>query len=107
MRGLGNMMKQAQEMQEKMKQAQDDLANVQVTGESGGGLVEVTMTCKHQVKGVKIDESLVDDLEMLGDLVAAAFNNASRKASDTSAEKMSEITSGLNLPNIPGMNLPF
>lgn len=107
MRGLGNMMKQAQAMQENMKKAQEELNNIEVTGESGGGLVKVTMTCKHQVKRVDIDDSMTDDLDMLGDLVAAAFNSAAKKAEEASAEKMSEVTKGMNLPNIPGMNLPF
>lgn len=105
MRGLGNMMKQAQAMQENMKKAQEELETLEVTGESGGGLVSVTMTCKYQVKQVKIDESLNDDLEMLSDLVAAAFNSAAKNAEHASAEKMKEFTQGMDIPNIPGMNL--
>ena len=104
---LAGLMKQAQAMQEIMKKAQDDLGNVEVTGESGAGLVKVLMTCKHDVKRVTIDPSLLaEDKDMLEDLVAAAFNAAVRKAEDTSAEKMSKITAGM--PSLPGgMKFPF
>ena len=103
---LAGLMKQAQQMQENMKRLQDELASVEVEGQSGAGLVTVVMTCRHDVKRVKIDPSLLsDDKEMLEDLVAAAFNDAVRKAEATTQEKMSSITSGLPLP--PGMKLPF
>jgi nucleoid-associated protein EbfC len=104
---LAGLMKQAQAMQDNMKKAQDELGNIEVTGESGAGMVKVTMTCKHDVKRVEIDPSLLaDDKEMLEDLVAAAFNAAVRKAEDTSSEKMGKITAGM--PSLPGgMKLPF
>jgi len=103
---LAGLMKQAQQMQENMKRLQEELASVEVEGQSGAGLVTVVMTCRHDVKRVKIDPSLLsDDREMLEDLVAAAFNDAVRKAEATTQEKMSSITSGLPLP--PGMKLPF
>jgi hypothetical protein len=104
--GLGNMMKQAQEMQEKMKKAQEEIANLEVTGEAGAGMVKVTMTGRHDVKRVEIDPSLMDDdKELVEDLVAAAINAAVRKVEETTKEKMAGATDGLNLP--PGMNLPF
>jgi nucleoid-associated protein EbfC len=104
--GIGGLMKQAQQMQENMKKMQDQLALVEVEGQSGAGLVKVIMTCKHDVKRVTIDPSLLaDDKDMLEDLVAAAVNDAVRKAEALSAEKMSGFTAGLNLP--PGMKLPF
>jgi len=103
--GLGNLMKQAQEMQENMRKAQEELANIEVTGEAGGGMVSVVMTCRHDVKRVQVDESLMqDDKEVLEDLVAAAMNDAVRKAEQTAQDKMSGLTSGMN---IPGMNLPL
>ncbi|MDR3368060.1 YbaB/EbfC family nucleoid-associated protein [Rhodoferax sp.] len=104
---LAGLMKQAQAMQENMKKAQDDLGNIEVSGESGAGLVKVTMTCKHEVRRVTIDPSLLaDDKDMLEDLVAAAFNAAVRKAEETSAEKMGKITAGM--PSLPGgMKFPF
>ena len=103
---LAGLMKQAQAMQDNLKKAQDELANVEVSGESGAGLVKVTMTCKHDVKRVEIDPSLLaDDKDMLEDLVAAAFNDAVRKAEATSAEKMSGMTAGMALP--PGFKMPF
>jgi DNA-binding YbaB/EbfC family protein len=104
---LAGLMKQAQAMQENMKKAQDDLGNVEVSAESGAGLVKVTMTCKHEVKRVVIDPSLLaEDKDMLEDLVAAAFNAAVRKAEETSAEKMGKITAGM--PSLPGgMKFPF
>jgi DNA-binding YbaB/EbfC family protein len=94
-------------MQENMKKAQDDLGNIEVSGESGAGLVKVTMTCKHDVRRVTIDPSLLaDDKDMLEDLVAAAFNAAVRKAEEASAEKMGKITAGM--PSLPGgMKFPF
>lgn len=104
--GLGNLMKQAQQMQENMKRLQEELAALEVEGQSGAGLVSVVMTCRHDVKRVTIDPSLLsDDKDMLEDLVAAAFNDAVRKAEATSQERMASITSGLPLP--PGMKLPF
>ncbi len=104
--GLGNIMKQAQQMQENLKKVQDDIAKTEVTGESGAGLVKVTMTGKHDVKKINIDPSLIgDDVDMLEDLVAAAVNDANRRVEIMTQEKMSEISAGLNLP--AGMNLPF
>ena len=101
---LAGLMKQAQAMQDNLKKAQDELAFVEVTGESGSGLVKVTMTCKHEVKRVTIDASLLaDDKDMLEDLVAAAFNAAARRAVETSQEKLGKITAGM--PG--GMKLPF
>jgi DNA-binding YbaB/EbfC family protein len=101
---LSGLMKQAQAMQENLKKAQDELAFVEVNGESGSGLVKVLMTCKHEVKRITIDPSLLaDDKDMLEDLVAAAFNDAVRKAAETSDAKMSKLTAGLP----PGMKLPF
>ena len=101
---LSGLMKQVQAMQENLKKAQDELAFVEVTGESGSGLVKVLMTCKHEVKRITIDHSmLADDKDMLEDLVAAAFNDAVRKAAETSEAKMSKLTAGLP----PGMKLPF
>jgi nucleoid-associated protein EbfC len=103
---LAGLMKQAQAMQENLKRAQDELANVEVEGQSGAGLVKVTMTCKHDVKRVAIDPSLLaDDKDMLEDLVAAAFNDAVRRAEEVSAERMGKLTAGLQLP--PGMKMPF
>jgi len=99
-------MKQAQQMQENMRKLQDELASLEVEGQSGAGMVKVTMTCRHDVKRVKIDSSLLaDDKDMLEDLVAAALNDASRKVEAVIQEKMSALTGGLGLP--PGMNLPF
>jgi DNA-binding YbaB/EbfC family protein len=101
---LSGLMKQAQAMQENLKKAQEELAFVEVTGESGSGLVKVLMTCKHDVKRISIDPSLLaDDKDMLEDLVAAAFNDAVRKAAETSEAKMSKLTAGLP----PGLKLPF
>ena len=104
---LAGLMKQAQAVQDNLKKAQDELATIEVTGESGSGLVKVTMTCKHDVKRVEIDPSLLaDEKDMLEDLVAAAFNAAVRKAEDLSQEKLGKITAGMpGLP--PGMKLPF
>jgi nucleoid-associated protein EbfC len=105
MGGLGGLMKQAQQMQEKMAKAQEELASIEVEGESGAGMVKITMTCKHDVRRVKIDASVMDDKDMLEDLVAAALNDAVRKVEATSQAKMSGLTAGINLP--PGMKLPF
>ncbi|MCP5245300.1 MAG: YbaB/EbfC family nucleoid-associated protein [Burkholderiales bacterium] len=105
---LANMMKQAQQVQENMKQMQEKLATMEVEGQSGAGMVKVVMTCRHDVKSVQIDNSLVgdgDDKEMLEDLIAAAFNDAVRRVETTTQEKMAELTGGLGLP--PGMKLPF
>ena len=103
--GLGNRMKQAQAMQENMRRAQEELAKIEVIGTAGGGLVSVTMTCRHDVRRVQIDPSLMqDDKEVLEDLIAAAVNDAVRKAEQASQEKLAGLTGGLN---IPGLNLPF
>ena len=103
---LAGLMKQAQQMQENMRRMQEQLATVEVEGQSGAGMVKVVMTCKHEVKRIAIDPSLVgDDREMLEDLVAAAFNDAARRVEQTVAEKMSGFTAGLGLP--PGFKLPF
>jgi len=102
---LSNIMKQAQEMQDNFKKAQEDLAKIEVVGGAGGGLVEVTMTCRHDVRSISIDESLVgDDKEVLEDLIAAAINDAVRRVEAVSQEKMGSLTAGMN---IPGLNLPF
>ena len=104
--GIGALMKQAQQMQADMKKAQDEMASLTVVGESGGGMVRVTMTCQRQVQKLEIDNTLIgDDKEMLEDLVVAAFNDAGRKVETTMQERFSGMTSGLNLP--PGMKLPF
>lgn len=107
MRGnIGNMMKQAQMVQENMKQMQEKLASIEVEGQSGAGMVKIIMTCRHDVKKVNIDNSLIgDDKEMLEDLIAAAFNDAVRRVESTTQTKMAELTSGLGLP--PGFKLPF
>jgi DNA-binding YbaB/EbfC family protein len=107
MRGnIGQLMKQAQMMQENMRRMQEQLASVEVEGQSGSGTVKVVMTCKHEVRRVTIDPSLAaDDREMLEDLVAAAFNDAARRADALVAEKMSGMTAGMGLP--PGLKLPF
>ena len=102
---LGNIMKQAQEMQDNLKKAQEELATIEVTGSAGGGLVEFIMTCRHDIRRVCIDDSLIgDDKEVLEDLVAAAVNDAVRRVEKTSQEKMGGLTAGLS---IPGLNLPF
>ncbi len=104
--GLGNMMKQAQKMQEDMQKAQQEIADMRIDGQSGGGLVKVTMNGQHELVKVAIDDSLVgDDKDMLEDLIAAAVNDASQKLAAASAEKMSGLTNGIDLP--PGMKLPF
>ena len=103
---LAGLMKQAQAMQDNMKRAQDELAGIEVEGQSGAGLVKVIMTCKHDVKRIHIDPSLLgDDKDMLEDLVAAAFNDAVRRAEAVSQEKMGALTAGMPLP--PGMKFPF
>ncbi|SDV51432.1 YbaB/EbfC family nucleoid-associated protein [Chitinasiproducens palmae] len=103
---LGGLMKQVQQMQDKMKQAQDALQHIEVTGEAGGGLCRITMTCKNEVRRVFIDDSLfADDKEMLEDLIAAALNDAARKAEAVTQEKMGGVTSGLPVP--PGFKMPF
>ena len=103
---LAGLMKQAQAMQDNLKKAQDELATIEVVGESGAGLVKVTMTCKHDVKRVAIDPSLLgEDKDMLEDLVAAAFNYAVRRVEATTQEKMSGLTMGMPMP--PGFKLPF
>jgi hypothetical protein len=103
--GLGNMMKQAQMLQENMRKAQEELGKIEVTGSASGGLVQVTMTCKHEVKRVQIDASLLkDDKEMLEDLITVAMNDAARKVDETSNQRMAGLTAGFNLP---GLKLPF
>jgi len=103
---LAGLMKQAQAMQENMKRAQDELALIEVEGQSGAGLVKVVMTCKHDVKRITIDPSLLaDDKDMLEDLVAAAFNDGLRRAEEVSTEKMGKLTAGMPMP--PGMKFPF
>lgn len=103
---MGQMMKKAQEMQQKMQQIQEDAANVTATGESGAGLVKVTMTGRHDVRKVEIDASLMtEDKEMLEDLLAAAVNDAVRRVEQVTRDKMAELTAGLPLP--PGFKLPF
>lgn len=104
--GLGNIMRQAQQMQENMQKAQEEIARLEVTGESGAGLVKITMTGKHDVKKVAIDPTLLeDDKDMLEDLIAAAVNDANRRVENITQEKMSGLTAGMNLP--AGMKLPF
>jgi DNA-binding YbaB/EbfC family protein len=103
---LAGLMKQAQQMQDNVRKMQEQLASVEVEGQSGAGMVKVVMTCKHDVKRISIDPSLVgDDKEMLEDLVAAAVNDAVRRVESTVQEKMSGLTAGMGLP--PGMKLPF
>ncbi len=103
--GIANLMKQAQKMQENMQKAQEELANLEVEGQSGAGAVKIVMTCKHDVKRVTIDPSVMDDKEMLEDLIAAAVNDANRRVEATVQERMGALTAGLPLP--PGMKLPF
>ncbi|HEY9018128.1 YbaB/EbfC family nucleoid-associated protein [Thiomicrospira sp.] len=103
--GLGSLMKQAQEMQKNMEKAQAEIAEMEVTGEAGGGLVKVTMTGKHELVKVELDDSLMDDKEMLEDLVAAAVNSAVRRVEETTQDKMGGLTQGMNLPG--GMKFPF
>lgn len=106
MKGLGQLMRQAQEMQANVQKAQEELAATEVEGQSGGGMVKVRMTCKYDVRRVEIEPNLVgDDKDMLEDLIAAAVNDANRKVEQTVQEKMSSLTGGLALPE--GMKLPF
>ena len=104
--GIGQLMKQDQQMQEKMQKAQEELQNIIVHGESGGGMVKISISCKNEIKKIDIDDSLFsEERDMLEDLLIAAFNDAIRKADKKTQESMSGMTSGLNLP--PGMKLPF
>ena len=104
--GIGNIMKQAQMMQERMQKMQEELADMEVVGESGAGLIKVTMTGSHSVRRVAIDPSLMaDDQEMLEDLIAAAFNDAVRRVEEQNKSKMGDITGGMQLP--PGFKMPF
>ncbi|WP_299014787.1 YbaB/EbfC family nucleoid-associated protein [uncultured Photobacterium sp.] len=104
--GMANMMKQAQQMQERMQQMQEEIANMEVTGESGAGLVKVTITGSHSVRRVELDDSLMeDDKDMLEDLIAAAFNDAARRVEEAQKEKMAGVTGGMNLP--AGFKMPF
>jgi DNA-binding YbaB/EbfC family protein len=106
MKGLSQLMRQAQEMQENMRKAQDELAAIEVEGAAGGGMVKITMSCKHEVRRVAIEDSLIgEDKDMLEDLIAAAYNDANRKVEQTVQDKLGALTSGLSLP--PGMKLPF
>ncbi len=106
MKGLGDLMKQAQQMQEKMQQAQQEVANVEVHGESGAGMVKVVMTGRHDVKSINIDPAmLAEDKEVLEDLIAAAVNDAVRKVEQETKDMMSSVTNGIPLP--PGFKMPF
>lgn len=103
---IAGLMRQAQQMQDNMKKVQDELADIIVQGASGGGLVQIDMSCRNDVRRITIDPSLLDDdKDMLEDLIAAAFNDALRKAEATSQEKMASVTAGMPIP--PGMKLPF
>lgn len=105
-KGMGDMMKQAKEAQEKMQAMQEELANLQVTGEAGAGMVSVTMTGRHDVVSVNVDQSLLsEEKTLLEDLLAAAVNDAVRKVESSNKEKMGDLTSGFNLP--PGFKMPF
>lgn len=104
--GLGNLMKQAQQMQGRMQKVQEEIAAIEVTGQAGGGMVTVVMTGRHDVRRVKIDPSLLqDDKDMLEDLMAAAVNDAVRLVENVTREKMATVTGGMDLP--PGMKMPF
>ncbi len=104
--GMSGLMKQAQQMQDRMQKAQEDIAKMEVVGEAGAGMVKVTMLGNHNVRRIEIDPSLMeDDKEMLEDLMAAAVNDAVRRVEETSKEKMAEVTGGMQLP--PGMKMPF
>jgi len=103
--GLGGLMKQAQAMQDNMKKAQEQLAQVEVEGQSGAGMVKIVMTCSNEIRRISIDPSVMDDREMLEDLIAAAFNDAMRRVEAVSQEKMSGFTAGMKLP--PGFKMPF
>lgn len=106
MKGLSQLMRQAQQMQTNMQKAQDELAAMEVEGVAGGGMVKVVVTCKHEVRRVSIEDSVLnDDKEMLEDLIAAALNDANRKVEQTVQEKLSSVTGGLGLPG--GLKLPF
>lgn len=106
MKGLGQLMKQAQQMQESMQKAQEELAELEVEGEAGGGMVKIRLNGKREVRGVSIEDELFeDDKDMLEDLIAAAFNDANRKIEREQQERMSSLTGGLSLPG--GMKLPF
>ncbi|MGB0664242.1 MAG: YbaB/EbfC family nucleoid-associated protein [Pontibacterium sp.] len=106
MKGMGNLMKQAQKMQEEMQRAQAEIAEAEVTGESGAGLVSLVMNGRHDVKSVSIDQSLMsEDKEILEDLVAAAVNDAVRKVETNTQERMKKVTGGMQMP--PGFNMPF
>ena len=106
MKGLGDMMKQAQQIQEKMGQMQEELANMEVRGQAGAGLITVTMTGRHDVKAVSIDDSLMaEEKEMLEDLIAAAVNDAVRKLEEANKEKLGSLTAGFPMP--PGFKMPF
>ena len=106
MKGLGDIMKQAQEMQQKFQDMQDEIANAEVTGESGAGLIRVTMTGRHDVRKVNIDQSLLsEDKEILEDLIAAAVNDAVRRVEKSQQDKMSSLTAGIPMP--PGFKFPF
>lgn len=104
--GIGNLMKQAQQMQDRMQKMQEQLAEMEVTGEAGAGMVKITMMGNHNVRRVEIDQSLMeDDKEMLEDLIAAAFNDAVRRVEEQNKSKMAELTGGMQLP--PGFKMPF
>lgn len=104
--GMGNLMKQAQQMQEQMKEMQEEIANTEVVGDAGAGLVKITVLGNHSVRRVEIDEDLYeDDKEMIEDLVAAAFNDAARRIEEMQKSKMANITNGMPLP--PGFKMPF
>lgn len=104
--GFGDLMKQAQQMQEKVQKVQDEIANAEVTGEAGAGLIKITMTGRHDVKKVKIDDSLIsEEKEILEDLIAAALNDAVRRVENNQKDRMSELTAGIPLP--PGFKFPF
>lgn len=104
--GMGNLMKQAQQMQERMQKMQEEIAGMEVTGEAGAGLVKVTITGSHSVRRVTIDDSLMeDDKDMLEDLIAAAFNDAARRIEEAQKEKMASVTGGMQMP--PGFKMPF
>jgi DNA-binding YbaB/EbfC family protein len=104
--GFGNMMKQAEALQRNMQKAQEEIARLEVTGESGGGMVKVTMTGKHEVKRVQIEPAVIgEDREMLEDLVAAAVNDAVRRVESESQQRMSALMAGMRLP--PGFKMPL
>jgi nucleoid-associated protein EbfC len=104
--GLAGLMKQAQQMQNNMKKAQEELATIEVEGQAGSGMVKVTMTCNHEVRRVQLDDSLLsDDKEMLEDLIVTALNDAGKQVAEVTKQKMSGFSAGMNLP--PGMSLPF